>query len=219
MKKLILCAALAVFGLTYVNAQDENSGGQGFSFGPKAGVNFSTITGDFTDDVKMKVGFHIGGAALFMFNEKMGVQGELLYSSQGAKYEYNDSFGGVVEKEESNLKLAYLNIPFSFKFFIVDGLNVAAGPQASILLSAKEDYERTVTSGGNTVTTSDEDDVKDFVTPFDFGFHIGAGYRMTNGLTFDARYNIGFLNVNDFSGADDFNQRNSVIQVSVGFMF
>ena len=210
MKKLLI-AAIAVFGIAF------NSYAQEFSFGPKAGVNFATLSGD-GDDISMKTGFHVGGAALFKFNEKMGVQAELLYSAQGAKSEYSETDFGYTENQEETLKLDYLNIPFSFKYFIVDGFNVAAGPQASILLSAKREYDYSYSGPGIDESESGEDDVKDFVTPIDFGFHIGAGYQMANGLTFDARYNIGFINVNDFSGST-FDQKNSVIQLSVGYMF
>ena len=52
MKKLLLTAAVAVFGLTSINAQE-------ITFGAKAGVNFSTIGGDETGDVESKTGFHI----------------------------------------------------------------------------------------------------------------------------------------------------------------
>ena len=226
MKKLILCAALAVFGLTHVNAQEENSGGQGFSFGPKAGVNFATLNGDI-EDAEMKVGFHIGGAAEYMFNENMGLQAELLFSLQGAKNEYteNSSVGGVSYylKEEEKIKLSYINIPVMFKYYIVDGFNVEVGPQVGILVSAKSEYEfeERITSGGNTTTESGsaEIDIDDEVSSVDFGLNFGLGYKMDNGLNFGARYNLGLSNINDADDSDDFKVSNGVIQVSVGFMF
>ncbi|WP_104735952.1 porin family protein [Hanstruepera ponticola] len=226
MKKLILCAALAVFGFTNVNAQEEGAASQGFSFGPKAGVNFATLTGDI-EDAEMKLGFHIGGAAEYMFNENMGLQAELLFSTQGAKNEYTESgnVGGneFYYKEEEKVKLSYINIPVMFKYYIVNGFNVEVGPQVGILASAKAEfeYEERTTIGGSTTTESGsaEVDIDDEVSSVDFGLNFGLGYKMDNGLNFGARYNLGLSNVNDADDSDDFKISNGVIQVSVGFMF
>lgn len=219
MRKLFFAACVATLGCTSINAQE-------FSFGPKAGVNFATLTGDIEDN-DMQVGFHVGGAAEFKFNEKMAVQAELLYSRQGTKYSDSESetFNGVTYRYEAeeNIRLDYINIPFSFKYYIVNGFYASAGPQVGILASAKSEYEFTesVSGGGfdSTDSGSGDEDIKDDVLPIDLGGHIGLGYRMTNGLEFSARYNAGFVNVNDAEDSDDFEIKNSVIQVSVGFMF
>ena len=210
MKKLILTAAIAVFGFTGAMAQE-------FSFGPKAGVNFATLTGDIENN-DMKIGFHVGGAAEFKFNEKMGVQAELLYSAQGTKYEESESFGGVTAKYEEKLKLDYVNIPFSFKYYIVNGFNVSAGPQVGILVSAKSDWEETITGGGLDQSDSGEVDIKDSLKPIDFAFNLGLGYKMDNGLNFDARYSLGLMDISDFDNSNG-EIKNGVIQLSVGFMF
>ncbi|WP_434063904.1 porin family protein [Mangrovimonas cancribranchiae] len=199
---------------------------QEFSFGPKAGVNFATLNGD-VENAEMQVGFHIGGAAEYKFNEKMGVQAELLFSTQGAKDEYSESEtnGGITYslKEESKVKLNYVNIPVMFKYYIVNGFNVSAGPQVGILASAKEeyDYEESVSGGGmnQTESGSAERDIDDNLKSIDFGLNFGVGYKMDMGLTFDARYNLGLMNINDAPNSDDYKISNGVIQVSVGFMF
>ncbi|WMI67163.1 porin family protein [Mangrovimonas sp. YM274] len=206
MKKLLLCAAVAVFGFSNVNAQD-------FNFGVKAGVNFATLGGDIEEN-DMKVGFHVGGVAEFMFNEKMGIQGELLYSTQGTKFEYSEQ--GF--SEEETWKLNYINIPVSFKYYIVKGFNVEAGPQLGILASGKYDYEYSGEFGGVAVNESEEGDLEG-ISSIDFGFNIGAGYKMENGLNFGARYNLGLMNLNDEDYSDEFLLNNGVFQLSVGYMF
>ena len=220
MKKLLLSAAIAVIGFTQVSAQE-------FSFGPKAGVNFATLTGD-VEDAEFKVGLYIGGAAEYMFNEKMGLQAELLFSMQGAKNEYTETFsaGGFTEElyEKETLKLNYINLPVMFKYYIVDGFNVEVGPQVSFLVSAKSEFEfEYTTSGGGSESTesgSGEVDVDDDLTAIDFGFNFGLGYKLDNGLDFGARYNLGLMNINDEDDfSDDFKIHNGVIQLSVGFMF
>ncbi|MCX7550447.1 porin family protein [Xanthomarina sp. F2636L] len=218
MKKVLLIAAVAVFGLSNVNAQEV-------SFGPKAGVNFATLTGDVEDN-DLKVGFHIGGALELMFTEKMGLQAELLYSLQGTKDSYSstETIGGVTytEEEETKLNLSYINIPVSFKYYVTNGFSVEAGPQVGILASAKADYEYTerVQGGGfdETYSESGDEDVKDMISSIDFGLNFGLGYKLDNGLNFSARYNLGLTNVLDVDGVDD-KWNNGVIQLSAGFMF
>ena len=96
MKKLMLLAAVAVFGLSNVNAQEVK-------FGVKAGVNFASLTGDDADGLDGKTGFHVGGVAVIGISEKFAVQPELVYSSQGAK----DTEEGV----DVDYNLDYINLP------------------------------------------------------------------------------------------------------------
>jgi hypothetical protein len=60
MKKIILSVA-AVFAFGFANAQEVK-------FGAKAGVNFSTFTGD-AEDVDGKVGFQVGAFAEIIGDE------------------------------------------------------------------------------------------------------------------------------------------------------
>ncbi|MFD2552310.1 porin family protein [Bizionia sediminis] len=224
MKKLLLSAAVAVIGFTQISAQD-------FSFGAKAGANFSTVTGD-VDDTTMRVGLHVGAVAEYMLNDKMALQAELLYSMQGTKNEYQetelvDSFLETY-KDEATVKLDYINIPVMFKYYVTEGLSVEAGPQVGFLISAKLDLESTYTYNdeGTIVTESSklsDFDVKDTFKTLDFGLNFGLGYKLDNGLNFGARYNLGLANTSDnsdnFPGDPDLDTKNSVIQVSVGFMF
>jgi hypothetical protein len=215
MKKVLLIAAVAVFGFSNMNAQEV-------SFGVKAGTNFSTITGDDTDGLKTRVGFHVGGVAEIMFNEKIGIQPELLFSSVGAKYKESYDILDVNVEATSVTVLNYLTLPIMGKYFVTDGVSLEFGPQLGILLSANEDYE---VSGGGESESGDED-IKDYVTPLDFGLNIGAGYKFDNGLNFAARYYFGLSNINDFSddvdsdfNVDDYNNHNAGFQISVGYMF
>jgi hypothetical protein len=217
MRKFFIITALTVFGFTQVNAQE-------IKFGAKAGVNLANIVGDFTDDSKMLMGFHVGGVAEFAITEDFLVAPELLFSMQGNKFEYEESetFMGMTAslKEEGKLKLSYIAIPVMAKYQVFDGLTLEAGPQIGILMGAKQEYDSTVSLNGEVVVSeSGSEDVKEFMSTMDLGLGLGLGYRMTNGLFFQARYNIGLSNINDFDGADDVKQQNSVIQISVGYFF
>ena len=191
MKKLLLCAAVAAFGLVSMNAQEVK-------FGAKAGVNFATVTGDDTDGVDSRTSFHVGGVAEIMVSDKFSVQPELLYSSQG--YSFNDGF-------DIDIMLDYINIPVMAKFYVADNLSLEAGPQVGFLVSAKGKAQ------------GETEDIKDFVKGMDFGLNIGLGYKMETGLNFGARYNLGLSNINDGEGSDEFKNQNGVFQISIGYMF
>ncbi|WP_299336186.1 porin family protein [uncultured Psychroserpens sp.] len=190
MKKLMLLAAVAVFGFTTMNAQEVK-------FGAKAGLNLASIGGDDVSDLKSRTAFHIGAVAEIGISDKFAVQPELLYSAQGAKADQGDG----------EIKLDYISIPVMAKYMVADGFAIEAGPQVGILASAKLD------------DGTDEVDVKDEVSGIDFGVGLGASYRLESGLNFAARYNLGLSNINDFEGSDNFKNQNNVFQISVGYFF
>ncbi|MGR7814073.1 porin family protein [Lacinutrix undariae] len=190
MKKLLFTAAIAVLGLSNVNAQEV-------TFGAKAGVNFANLGGDIEDN-DMKVGFHVGGVAEIAISEKFSVQPELLFSSQGTKFEESG--------ETLKYNLSYINVPVMAKYYVAEGFSVEAGPQVGFLVDAKAKYD------------SDSEDIKDAFNSVDFGLNLGAGYKLDNGFNFSARYNLGLANIAKDAG-DDFSIQNNVIQLSVGYSF
>jgi len=216
MKKIFTIAAIAVLGMTSVNAQDVN-------FGAKAGVNFATVTGDETDDFESKTGFHVGVVAEIMLSDKFSFQPELVYSSQGTKISESgtEDFGGITYQyeEEATRKLDYLNLPLMAKYYVSEGLSIEAGPQIGFLINSEAEYEYSATYEGTTESESETEDLKDYTSSIDFGFNFGLGYKLENGLNFGARYNLGLSNINDFEGSDDVKNQNAVFQVSVGFFF
>ncbi|MGJ8593286.1 MAG: porin family protein [Aquaticitalea sp.] len=201
MKKLVVMAAVAVFGFSQAQAQEE------IQFGVKAGVNFAKLTGDAVEDADGRTGFHIGGVVEIPISEKFSVQPELLYSQQGLQSK--ESFEGI--EYESKLKLDYIHVPVMAKFYVTEGFAIEAGPQFGFNVSAKEEY-----SVGD---DSEEDDL-DNVAGFDLSLGAGVSYKLDNGLFFGGRYMFGLSNVNEDEeeGFDD-NLTNSVLSLSVGFMF
>jgi len=187
MKKIILVTAMAVFVLTSVNAQD-------IKFGAKAGLNFSSISGDKISelDIGITTGFNFGVLAEIPISEKFSFQPELMYSGQGYAGEALDEI----------VALNYLNIPLMGKYYLTKGLSLEAGPQIGFLLSAK----------------NDDTDVKDAFNTVDFGVNFGLGYKFDNGLNFGVRYNLGLSDINNIDGFTDKN-KNGVFQLSVGYFF
>lgn len=166
---------------------------QDFGFGVKGGVNISNIGGynyGGLGTLGSRVAFHIGGVAEVPITDKISVQPELLYSSQGSDWSYGSN--------GDNLKLDYVNLPILGKYHILEGLSGEAGPVIGFLIS------------DNAV---DEDQFKSF----DVGFAIGASYKLKNNVFFSLRYNKGIANINgeDYSGSS----QNNVVQISAGYAF
>lgn len=234
MKKLLFSAAMAVIGFTQVSAQE-------FTYGPKAGLNMATLSGDDIENNDPKFGLHIGAAAEYMFNNKFAIQADLLYSMQGLKQSaYQEfTFNGVTERldVDSTLKLDYINIPIMFKYYITRGFNIELGPQVGFLISAKAEVEAkaTVSGGGQSSSESQSlnQDIKDQTKGVDFGIGFGLGYKFENGLNLGARFTGSFVNVFEDAKSSSTNMDtddlqfnatgadagNGVISFSVGYMF
>jgi Outer membrane protein beta-barrel domain len=180
MKKLIVLFAIVMLGIN-ANAQP----------GIKAGVNFSTITGDDAQDVKTLVGFYAGFFYNVLINEMFSFQPELVYSGQGAKFEDTDN---------ARLKLNYLLLTALFRYNTQSGFFIGTGPQFGLLLSAKVKDDNTSV------------DFKDFFKSTDFAWAFALGYQMASGFGFYGRYNLGLANI-----SEDGDIKNSVIQL--GFRY
>ena len=178
-------------------------------FGVKGGANFATLSGDDTDGIDGRTGFHIGGLAEIMFNDSFGVQPELVYSNQGASEEFSES--GLTGKY--TLKLDYINVPILAKYFLTSGLNVNLGPQVGFAINKQEEFELS----GDGLDESGSEDLEG-VNDFDFGLAGGLGYQLDMGVFINARYTLGLSNLSE-DGGDDYSIQNNVIQVSVGYMF
>lgn len=201
MKKIFTIAAFVAIAFS-ANAQQE------VKFGPKAGVNFATLSN--TDNSKMLTGFYVGAVAEIKFNDKFSVQPELMYSAQGVKSE--GSLSGI--SYSGKQKIDYINIPILAKYYVYEGLSIEAGPQFGFLVKAENGGDLALgglSAGGNS-------DNKDSFETFDFGIGAGLAYDMSNGFFINARYNFGLTKLGK---ADTYfaSSKNEVIQVGVGYKF
>lgn len=211
MKKLFLAAIIAVFSLGVINAQ-------GVKFGAKGGLNIAMLSGKSVEDGKALPAFHVGAVAELGLSEKFAIQPELVYSLQGGQRDGEVEALGVVGKSNAKFKYSYLNIPVMAKYFVTEGLSLEFGPQIGFLMSAKLDTE--LTFAGE--TQSNDQSIKDDTKSIDFGLGLGAGYRLENGLSFGARYNLGLSNMADTDNNEVDNNteyKNGVFQFSVGYFF
>lgn len=214
MKKLLFTAILVAAGI--VNAQE-------IKYGAKLGINISNFSGDVTDS-KSLIGAQFGGFAEIKISDKFAFQPELLFSIQGAKSKYTETYLGDTYSEESKTKLNYLNIPVLAKYYLADKFAVLAGPQFGILMSAKEDYDISETYSGITDSYSESVDVKNFYKSLSLSFNLGANYSFSDNLFVDARYNLGLSSItknytDEFGDSYSSDIKNNVIQLSVGYKF
>lgn len=180
MKKTILVITFA-FVLSFT-AQ-----AQLLQIGVKAGVNFANFT-DTAIQTDAITSYHAGLIAEIKLLDKFAIQPELLYSTQGASYK---EAGNEFKKE-----LGYLAIPVLAKIYLSKSFSLELGPQASFLLSERNDF-----------------DVTDANT-FDFALAGGLGLKITKNIFINGRYILGLTDV-----SPDADAKNSVLQLSAGLMF
>lgn len=205
---LVFSAAMAAF------AQKTST-----TFGIKAGVNLAQLrTNNYPSgaepDVSRKTSAHGG---IFM-NAPLGtggfaIQPELLYSRQGSKMKQTTTIGTVSQTSEWDQDLNYITLPVMLQWKSTGGVFVETGPQAGLLIKAKQD------GPGSTQV-----DNKSSFDNFDLSWGAGLGYVSKIGLGIGARYNYGLTNtIEDGGGNNSANNgpelKNSVIQLGLIWRF
>ena len=225
MKKIITTLVLAVATLGVAQAQE-------FKVGVKAGGLFSNAA--FKKDTKegittkyntgFKFGYQFGVLGEYNFNDKLGVEVDVLYAFQGAKL--NSVEGGLEGQTlvKANIKNGEINTQMNvnhiwLKYSVAEGLRPKLGVNISNLIktSLKGEFE----GGGRTLNFADakfEPKKK-----FDFGVGAGIEYNHDSGFFVEATYNYGLTELS-FKEKGDANSesprfKNSVIQLNVGYKF
>jgi len=185
MKKTLVSIIL-VLAFTALQAQ----------FGVKGGINLANWAGDDVDEEGKKalIGPYFG----FFYNiecaDMFSIQPELVYSSQGVKYE--------LMGQSAKIAASYLNLTALARLNTSSGFFVGIGPQIGFLLSAK------IKEDG-----SDDLDIKDEMKGTDIAAAIAAGYELESGFGFYARYNHSFSKLLE----DDSKAYNRVFQVGLRY--
>ena len=108
MKKVIL-TAMAVFAFSFANAQKAE-------FGIKGGLNIANqnFSGEEAPSPSSIIGFHLGGFVDIKIADKFSIQPEVLYSTQGSKFNMLVDIEDTEYDTENTFKLSYINIPVMF---------------------------------------------------------------------------------------------------------
>ena len=149
--------------------------------GFRAGVNFSKFTNYDTD---FKTGFYVGGELAIKFNKLYTLQPELVYSRQGGKgqsqYIYIIDDVLFYSDKEFSYTIDYLSLSAISKFNFRTGFHLLVGP--SLDFKVNDNFENNSFSNGQPIG-------------FDFSLVGGFGYSLPNGLSFEARFKQGLVDI------------------------
>ncbi len=158
---------------------------------PKVGMTIADLSGD---NVKLdsKVGF-IGGAELeYQATDLVSISAGAVYSMQGAKV------------GDLKCNLDYINVPILANVYVAKGLAVKLGAQVGFNVNSEFKYDTGI--AGNYPLNFKANTV-------DFSIPVGISYEYQN-FVIDGRYNLGVTKV-----AKDWDAKNSVFQVTLGYKF
>ena len=179
------------------NYSSNNSYSPQYNFGPKIGLSIGSFTKE--PDATSLTGLVLGLYGEYKMQPKLSISGELLYSQQGAMFEY--------ERSEERILLDYINIPVLLSYYASNSFAFKMGLQAGYLLSATVQYT------DFRYDATDTEDVIKYCNTLDFSIPVGLSYTFDFGLKIDARYNFGLSKILKRDG----NYTNSVFQITLGY--
>ncbi|MDR0823739.1 MAG: PorT family protein [Prevotella sp.] len=201
MKTIIKTSLIAIALLMGVNASAQTP----ITFGIKAGVNLSNLTGD-SDGTKAKIGFNAGVTVDFGIAQDVYLLTGLEYSLKGAKL--SD------EGETMKLGLSYIQLPIhvGYKLAVAEGTNIVfhAGPYLGYLAGGNWSYD-----GASIGIFSDAGEAISKFKRFDFGVGLGVGAEFGKigvGLGWD----FGLAKIMDEANVS---VKNSNAYLTVGYKF
>lgn len=210
MRKFLIFMFMAVFSVSLFAQEDlfEDDlmdSSYRIYVGPKAGVNFASMSGlsdEFALNPKSGIGFQGGLAAGIHFGRRtekaeggtgqFGILLEAMYSQR------------TIKTDAEDLKLSYFEVPVLAQYFVIPSVSLELGPTIAGTLSSSPDIMKIQ----NTTIVTGE------LKGFDVMLTAGVGYKHKSGFTASARYNLGMSEL-----AGNFNGKVSTISVSIGWMF
>ena len=167
----------ASFGM--LHAQNNNVNPE---YGIKGGFNMSNLYSSDANDENILYGFNAGLYATLPISDFIAIQPEILFTTKGAKLEYNNALASG----ESKFRLNYIEVPLLVRVNITRNFNVHAGGYASYLVSSK------VTGRGD-FNLEQEIDTND-LNKFDAGLSAGVGVDF-DPISIGLRYNYGLTTI------------------------
>lgn len=178
--------------------------------GVRAGLNLASITNTEAD---MKADFYVGGFVGIKLAKFYTLQPELNYSRQGANsarfYNYDTFPASYMEKD---YELQYVSLAIMNKFTFAETFYAIVGPTLDFKV-------------GDNFNSYEDDDA----LGVDFALNGGIGYTFYKGLSVEARYKLGLIDVFGDIYSDDFDDNdngnydevklNSVLQIGLAYTF
>jgi hypothetical protein len=208
---LFLFSAVLLFApsLRAQDSEQENNS----RLGIKAGINVANLFANDVVSSNALLGFNGGVFLKIAINQRFAFQPELLFSTQGAELEYNNSFvTGTV-----TYHLNYLQVPLVGVYNVTRNINIQGGIYLASLLSTQ------TKNGADDGSFNFEEQIsKSNFQSIDYGLLVGLGADL-NRISFGIRYNYGVSNIGkEFNFSNESIQhfpdaRNSVFQGYMGF--
>ena len=168
--------------------------------GIKGGINLASwnhANKTTQESLESRLGFHVGLLSHNHISNKIAIQPEIQFSTQGTEVELGDN--------DIEYRTSYINVPVMLQYMFNNGFRIEAGPYIGFLVGAKD-----VSANGTEVNSKD-----DYKT-VDAGLGFGLNYLSYSGFGVGGRYNLGLANINDRLGDK---VQNRVFQLSVFYMF
>lgn len=199
-KKILLIAlCLTVF---QVEAQSK------LKPGIRAGANFSRLT----NSEEGKTDFYIGGLLEIKLTKIYTLQPELVYSRQGGTVNYKIGQSLLIDPNDPafNLKtnvkhnLDYLSLSIINKFTFGKGFQVMVGPTIDFKVAGEKAFF-----------------ASDDLIGFDIALSGGIGYAFSNGLTLEARFKQGMVDIygDNYNQTNDTNNNGNYDEVKLNQLF
>lgn len=211
MKKITIALVCVLLAAGSAMAQKR------FTFGPKAGVDFTHFWGKETKsfwEFKGMFNYQAGAFFEYRFSPKFAIAPEVVFAAQGDKFNYYyevlDEHNNVVDTKEGTLtyNLNYINVPVIFKYYVIPSLSIDFGPQLGVNVYSKQNRKE---PGGRDNGTIDYDDE---TKAFDIGVGLGLTYNITNDVFVQGRYTLGFSSVFEWG-----ENKNGNAQIAIGYRF
>lgn len=207
MKNLSKTLLIIVFIFFYAQSFGQR-------IGVKAGLNLANQIErnddhTYSDDYKLKPGFHLGGFVNIPIMDMISVEPGIQISTKGYRYKYGDY--------KEKLNLTYLECPVLGKFSLEIGsvsLIGITGPVFGVGLSGKEKTEYDGDKDKETINWGKDDG--ESRRP-EVSFLIGAGVEIES-FRFTISYNIGLTNISNESN-NGYRIKNRVIGLSAAYFF
>ena len=200
--KLHLTFLLFFLSLYTTQAQYGYGYGNGFlcyscDFGVEIGGTLSNINGLDTSE---KPGLYIGIFNTYDFNDNWGIRFGLGYASLGAK----------VKEYDTNIVLHHMLIePVSVHYTFKEKFKTFVGATFGGTIYGKNPYNE---------ESPEATFFPEGIKPFDFSLFAGGGYKLTDNLDVNLRYNLGLTNINDMENSTD-KWKSNWLSLSLAYTF
>jgi len=227
MKSKVLMLALAAATISLTSKAQSKAGDATTTFGIRAGVNFTNVTGkdqagnDLSND-KLKTGFNIGVNAEIPIAPDFYIQPGLLFSTKGAKIKNGSS-------SDYKVNLSYLELPVNLLFKPELGtgkLLIGFGPYIAYAIGGKvkgynnKDQDITFDKSVTATEYLNVGNPYGLLKRFDAGGNFLLGYETSSKISIQFNGQLGMTKINpEIEGVsnDHTKYKNLGVGVSLGY--